>query len=302
MKILITGATGFLGSELSKKFLENGHHLIVMTRNIAKASQKLNYPHIQFCTVFEQIDLNEKIDIIINLAGEPIADKKWTEQQKQEIINSRVNITKELCFFLKKIKKKPQLVINGSAIGWYGFQHDNDLTEESSYQECFSHQLCAAWESEARKIEKLNIPLAIIRTGIVLGAKGGLLKKVLPIFNMNLGGQLGDGSQYMSWIHIDDWLKAVMFIIEKKLSGIFNLTAPHPVTNEEFTNELAVNLSKWAFLNIPSWLLKRIYQDLADELLLGSGKILPGQLQKNDFKFSYEFLDQALKDILKSEI
>lgn len=299
MNILITGGSGFLGQALTSCFLGslNPPNIIWVSQNKRK-TQKLN-PDIQVIDYTDLKTFTQPIDIIINLAGTGIADKRWTAQQKQYLLESRLKPTQAILDFIHHAEVKPKLFISGSAIGWYGNQGDKILDENSSYHTEFAHDLCYQWEHLA-----LTAPIktTIIRTGIVLDTKGaGMLQKLLPVFRLGMGGRLGDGQQIMSWIALADWLRAVYFIMQRHLSGqaiqqIYNLTAPNPVNNAEFTQLLAKYVNRPALLPLPSFILKIMFGEMAT-LLIDGQKVLPKHLIDDGFVFLFP----ELQDLLSTE-
>ena len=199
MKLLVTGGTGFIGSALCSRLLADNHEVVILSR-----SPQLVKAPMQGVSDLSQLNNSQAFDVVINLAGEPIAEKRWSQSQQQQIINSRVAITKQLISYFKGLSTKPELFISGSAIGYYGIgQTDEQIDENSAPDNSFSSQLCQQWEAEARLAQQLGIRTCLLRTGIVLG-HGGALAKMLPLFKLGLGGQIGQGKQWMSWVHLDD--------------------------------------------------------------------------------------------------
>lgn len=301
MKILITGSTGLIGKQLLDHL--KGHHLILLTRNIKKAQLSLNHltlPHVEFVSDLSSFPNFNDIDIIINLAGEPIADKKWTKKQKKKIIQSRCELTQQLSELCLASSTPPSCFISGSAIGYYG-SHDNKSIDESMQVSLpdFTHQVCQEWESKALQAQNDNTRVCILRTGIVLSQSGGALGKMLLPYKLGLGGPIGNGKQYMSWIHIDDMVSAILHLVfEEQSHGIYNITAPHPVTNRVFSQALAGTLQRPHFLFTPKLLIKTILGESA-VLLLDSQRIRPKRLVNEGFKFRYPRIESALKQLLQ---
>lgn len=298
MKILITGGTGLIGSMLCAQL--NAHSLFVLTRN---TDNKLfsGSNHITPISYIEDVDFND-IDAVINLAGEPIAEKRWNEQQKQLIVQSRLGITQSLVSKINNCVNPPSVFISGSAIGYYGRQSPNLLIDES-FEEAFiefSHELCSMWENEALKTNQ-NTRVCILRTGIVLSKDGGALKKLLPSFKLGIGSVVADGRQLMSWIHIQDMVKGIIFLLENSTSnGIFNMTAPNAVNNHEFSKTLAAQLQRPCLLSMPAWVMKLLFGEMADLLIYGQG-VYPKRLLGAGFNFDYPTLDKALNDLLRKK-
>src|SRR6056300_1063930 len=242
MKILITGGTGFIGSNFIKQFPD--HQYIVLARDINRARLILGNKH-QYYSNLDQISPDELIDAIINLAGEPIADKRWTASQKNKLLNSRRQTTQNLVAWIKQANTKPLCFLSGSAIGIYGSSLDNVFTENSTdLGDDFSAQLCGKWEDIAMSANDLT-RVVLLRTGIVLAADGGALKKMLLPFKLGLGGVIGSGQQWMSWIHIEDYLNALELLLHNEsCHGPYNLTAPEPARNTRFVKALASSLNR----------------------------------------------------------
>ena len=298
MKILITGGTGFIGSALIKKLLPQEHQITVLSRNADKVA-KLFADNVTPLTDLQALDVSDHFDIIINLAGAPIFDKRWTAAQKTIIRDSRIQLTQQLIDKIATMQQKPQLLISGSAIGFYGDQGDTELTEQSNSVADFSQQLCADWEQAALQAEQYGVRVCLIRTGLVLGRDGGLLQRMLLPFKLGLGGRIGNGRQWMSWIHLQDWIAiAENMINDNSMQGAYNATAINPVTNLEFSKTLAEVLNRPAFLPLPACVLKRLLGEMS-ELVLGSQKVLPERLLQQGFEFQFSDLRHALSDILK---
>lgn len=294
MNILITGASGFVGKALTTFLAGKNMRVIGLTRN------KATLVHSQ-CKAIEsltEIDNADEIDAIINLAGAPI-DKRWSAKYKRTLINSRVNTTKALYELVKRLKHKPKTILSASAIGYYGNNNSAvELTEDSPFQAGFTHDLCAAWEQEALKLKEFGCNIAVLRLGVVLG-NGGMLKKVLLPFKLGLGGVIGTGAQCFSWVHIDDVINAIWFLLNaQNLSTAYNLTAPNGVTNKQWTKALAKALNRPAFLPMPVFVVRLLFGEMGENLLLGGQNVVPAQLQKQGFQFKYAGLQSALNDIV----
>lgn len=295
MKVLLTGATGFIGQALSRKLLEQEHVVYAWVRDLARAQSGLD-KNVHCFTDLEEIR-DVDIDALINLAGEPIADKRWTVERKQRLLDSRVGVTQHLYDFFSTQKKSPAIVLSGSAIGYYGSQDRQlPLTESSDPVDGFSHTLCQEWEQAAMLFTRLQSRVCLLRTGIVLGKGGGALAKLLPPFRLGLGGPIGNGSQVMSWIHINDWINACLFLLSRsELSGPFNFVSPNPVDNGTFARALARTMRRPAFFRVPCFLLKMMLGD-ASELLCEGQRVIPEKLLFAGYRFEYEHLEQALTD------
>jgi len=292
MNILITGGRGFIGSALTKFFLHQGYNITVLSRNPS------NLQNVRVIESIKQINFDEQIDVIINLAGAPI-NKRWSNVYKKLLISSRVELTHNLIILIKSLKIKPDILINASAIGYYGSQNNKYIDENSSYINDFTHKLCDLWELEAKKAKKLGIRTCITRLGVVLGKNTKTLKEILPIFRLGLGGKIGSGKQFLSWVHLDDVIGVFNFLInDKKQKGIFNLTSPSPVTNYRFTQILGKILNRPTLLTIPTFIIQIIFGEMGEKLLLNGAAVYPNKLLDNGYKFQFKTLELALKNIL----
>lgn len=295
MHILINGGTGFIGSKLCEHFLALGFRVSILTRNIYKANVSKSTTLID--------NLNDKeasYDVIINLAGEPLNKNRWNSRVKKVIYDSRINSTQKIVNYIKTAKVKPKLFISGSAIGYYGSSPSKNFTEDTQPADnSYIHKICADWESAAMKALEYGVRVCIIRTGVVLDKNQGALAEMLTIFKLGLGAQLGDGKQWMSWIHIDDVLGAIDFLVNNvELRGPFNLTSPGSVTNAQFTKKLATAMKRPTFLKLPDFIVKILFGEMGDALLLKGQKVIPYNLIKAGYKFKFPKLHEALKDII----
>lgn len=294
MKILITGGTGFIGSALAKQLAAAKEDVTVLSRSPENVTAICG-AEVKALTGLKNLKAEDSFDVIVNLAGAGIFDARWSEARKQLIRASRIDLTKQLLQAIEKMTVKPKLLISGSAIGYYGNQGDTPLDEQAAPVPDFSQQLCADWENEAMQAEQLGVRVCLIRTGLVLANGGGLLKRMVLPFQLGLGGRLGDGSQWMSWIHREDWIRvAERMMTDDSMRGAYNATAPNPVTNAEFTQVLARCLKRPAFLPVPAWLLKMLLGEMS-ELVLGSQRVLPQRLLAQGFEFQYSELESALR-------
>jgi uncharacterized protein (TIGR01777 family) len=296
--ILVTGATGFIGKTLCRVLLAQGHTLTLLARDFTKAAN-IGGKHLTLIDSLNTLTPDNHFDVIINLAGEPIADKRWTSARKSSLIASRVELTQQLVQWIATAKHKPSVLISGSAIGYYGPQQDAQLNEDGEVVESFSHQLCKDWELAALNAEKFGVRVVLMRTGIVIGRRGGALLKMLSPFSLGLGGQIGNGQQWMSWIHLDDWIGITLkAIATPEISGPINATAPQPVTNKEFTKTLGRALHRPTWMTLPSFAVKALFGDMGQELLLSGQKVLPEKMQKLGYPFKYPKLFPAIEEVI----
>jgi len=300
MKILVTGGTGFIGKALVKTLVGEGHHVTVLSRT-PELVEPLFGPEVFGLGHVDFLAPEMSFEVIVNLAGAPIFDARWSEARKQLIRTSRIVLTEQLVDCIERMSVKPKLLISGSAIGYYGDQGDAELTEESLGCPDFSHRLCADWEAVARRAAQFGVRVCLMRTGLVIAEDGGLLQRMLPPFRLGLGGRLGSGRQWMSWIHRQDWIDiALTMIADESMQGAYNATAPNPVTNREFTCTLARRLHRPALFPAPASVLKCLLGEMS-ELVLGSQRVLPERLLQQGFKFHYPDLDGALRAALAAK-
>ena len=304
MRLLLLGCTGFVGKELVPTLIKQGHELSIVSRkNINNLKINIPLEKIKFLKLNlskKQNWSNENLlnnlknsDGIINLIGEPIADKKWTDIQKEEIEKSRINSTKFLMETLKKNRINPKVIINGSAIGFYGTSLNKEFNENSKSGDDFLANLCKKWEAAASE-KPFFSRLVIFRIGIVLEAEGGALGKMLPVFKIGLGGPIGDGKQWMSWIHRTDLCGLIIkALVDKKFSGVFNAVAPEPVLMKDFSKTLGKCLKRPDLLPVPGNILKFLLGDGA-KLVLEGQKVKSIKLQEKIYKFKYPLLEKAI--------
>jgi len=249
-------------------------------------------------TSLDQVPDDQRFDVVINLAGDPVANSLWSPKKRAEIIASRVDTTRQLVQLIARLDTKPECLISGSAIGWYGLNDDEDLTEDARPHDCFVHEVCASWEHEAGAARQFGVRVVTLRIGLVLGVEGGMLARLLTPFEFGLGGPMGRGKHWMSWIALDDVVRMIAFIIaDKGIDGPVNATAPNPVTNEVFTRALAASLNRPAVLRVPARLLEFALGDLAREALLGGQKVLPEKILNAGFHFLHADIHSSLKTI-----
>lgn len=295
---LVTGGTGFIGKHLIPSLESSGYKVYVKSRTPELFKNDFFFRNVEFYSDYEDID---SVNLVVNLCGENLANKRWTTNQKRKIYNSRIEETVNLVDWMETNKTKPETFISGSAIGFYGDRGDEVLNEQSSHGDLkeFQVKLCNNWEVSAKRAASLGIRTSIIRTSVVLGEDGALPKMLAP-FKLGLGGQLGTGNQWFSWIHIEDQVKAIMHIIENKdLFGIYNLSSPNPVTNAQLTQALSKKLNKKANFKVPAFALKARLGEFAHLLLTGQ-KVIPEALEASGFKFDYPNIKAALDNLIES--
>lgn len=296
MKILITGATGFIGSKLCESLVRDGHEVSIITRNVKKAQSKLMLPlnYIEGDLSKGSIELKEKFDGVINLIGENIGEKRWSTAQKEKILNSRRNTTKNLYDSLSN--NKGSFFIQASAIGYYReSQGDELLNEKSQAGDGFLAEVCQEWEKASLSFKNLFDKYSVVRIGVVLGDDGGLLQKLIPLYRKGLGGVLSSGQQWMSWIHVEDLIGMFKHILNENLEGIYNAVSPSPVQNKLFNKSLAAYVNRPAWFKVPGFVLKLILGEQA-ALALESQRV-SSRIKQSGFKFKFPLLEDALRDI-----
>ncbi len=293
MRILLTGATGFIGCQVGKALVKDGHEVVAMVRDPARVD--LPFPAEIVSWSAPQIP---KVEAVIHLAGESIAGARWSESRKKEILNSRADTTKQLIDLLRKSEVRPLSVICASAVGYYGNRGDEWLSEDSAKGNGFLAEVCESWETATDAFSSVSDRLVQLRIGIVLERFGGALAEILPIFKRGLGGTLGSGKQWMSWIHLEDLVGLMLFALkDTRVTGKWNAVAPQPVTNKDFTRILAATLKCKSFFPVPALGLKLALGEMSD-LLLASQRVKE-KFSSAGYLFRYSSLDAALLAICK---
>lgn len=295
MQILLTGGTGLIGRHLIPPLIEIGHTITVVTRSPERARQLLD-PRVTLWQSLDEHPTLDGFDAVINLAGEPIADKRWTNAQKQRLCQSRWRITQRLVEMIHDSKQPPAIFLSGSAVGFYGDTGDEVVTEEDAPHNEFTHELCAKWEEIALQAQSSHTRVCLLRTGVVLAPNGGMLSKLLPLFRLGLGGPLGNGRQYLAWIHIGDMVNAIIWLLDNPLQGPFNMVAPYPVRNARFTQLLGEAVKRPAILRVPARVISLMMGESA-ALVLGGQNALPRRLEQAGFGFRWFQLEDALQDV-----
>lgn len=298
MNILITGGTGFIGEELRMILLKEGHNLIIVSRNPEKHESE-NAKNQRFISWDHDltIAMNEA-DAVINLAGENLFGSRWTDEIKKRIYDSRIESTRQLVDAMREADSKPEVFVSASASGIYGDRGDEVITESAELADDFLADVCRDWEQEAQKAEEFGVRVANPRIGIVLEKGGGALAKMLTPFEFFVGGPIGDGDQYMSWVHRADLCEALIYPLKNdEISGPYNVNAPNPVTMNEFAKTLGRVINRPSLFKVPEFALKMVLGEAAKPVL-SSARMQPKKLQVAEFEFQYEELEVALADIL----
>ncbi|MGB0748054.1 MAG: TIGR01777 family oxidoreductase [Magnetospiraceae bacterium] len=296
--ILIAGGTGFIGRRLAAALITAGHDVTLYVRSPARM-QGLPAPY-RLVTNLNQISADSRFDAVINLAGEPLADGLWTRQKRRRILRSRLTVTRDLVALIRRLHQTPPVFVCSSAIGFYGLQGDDILDETGIGTPCFTREVCVRWERAARRAEATGTRVVRLRTGLVLGAEGGLLSRLLVPFEWGLGGPIGSGRQWMSWIHRDDLVRLIVhLLVTPTLAGPVNGTAPIPLRNQDFTDALGHALHRPAWLPLPAAPLRWALGDFAEELLLSGQRVVPNAALTSGFRFTYPEIDGALVEIVR---
>jgi len=299
MNILLSGGTGLIGRALCQHWLNEGHRLWVWSRSPGRVAQRCGQ---QVTGVGALEDVSQiPFDAVVNLAGAPIADRPWTGSRRALLWNSRIGLTEELVEWFSRREQKPAVLVSGSAVGWYGDGGERPLSEsDAPVTEDFASQLCGAWERAALRAEALGMRVVLVRTGLVLAPRGGFLQRLRPLFSLGLGGRQGSGRQWMPWIHLDDQIALIDFLLKQPdASGPYNACAPQPVRNADFARAFARSLGRPAVLPVPALALKLGLGELSG-LILGGQRAVPSRVQATGFRFRFDSLDAALADLRKT--
>lgn len=300
MNILIFGGTGLIGQALCRHAMLNNHMPIVVSRHPDKHNSPykvISFPDIAQPSIQRLFSGDYAV---VNLTGAGIADEKWSDERKVVLRNSRIDFLSRIELFLQQAPQEPQVIVQASAIGYYGDTGDASVNETVGCGKGFLADLSAEWEARFNDLALEETRPVIIRTGVVLSKLGGMLPRVMAPFKLGLGGYVGSGKQYLSWIHIEDHVRAILFLIENVYArGVFNLTAPNPVTMKTFAKSLGKALRKPALFPVPGWALKLIYGQLAQETMLQGAKVYPEKLLNHEFEFIFDDINLALKNILR---
>lgn len=303
MNVLVFGGTGFVGRNLIDELLDNGYRLFLVTRNYQNTVNRLgNKVHViewDNNSPLNAIDELPEIDVVINLAGESIGNRRWSKSVKQEIIASRVRTTRAIVTAINNYTFQPKVLVNASAVGYYGPSSDDKITESGEAGQDFLAQVCREWESEAYKVENDFTRVITIRIGVVLGKEGALNRMMVP-FKFFMGGPLGTGKQWLSWIHIKDLTGMIRFIIEhQELAGPINATAPEPESMKNFCHVLGDVMNRPSWLPVPEWILKIVLGQMAEMLIHGQ-QAVPKKISEAGFEFQFPTLRAALEDAVEN--
>ena len=295
MHCLITGGTGFIGSALCSRLAAEGHTLTVLSRYPGRAVRVLP-PGTRCIRAVAELGAAERVDAVVNLAGEPIAAARWSPARKRILAASRIDLTRDLVDWIARAAQRPAVLLSASAIGFYGDQGDTVLMEESLPHVEYQHELCRDWEAAALRAETLGVRTAVLRIGLVVGRDGGFLQRMLPPFLLGLGGPVGHGRQWMSWVHRDDVLGMILWLLAREdLRGVFNATAPAPVTSRDFATALGAVLHRPAVLPVPAPVLRLAFGEMSTLLLTGQ-RVVPARAEREGYRFRFADIRSALAE------
>jgi uncharacterized protein (TIGR01777 family) len=303
-KVIVTGATGFIGKALCFRLEREGYKVVALSRNPERGqrlfSSQATVARWNGANASDWREYAEGAHAIINLAGENIGSGRWTSQRKQAILQSRLDAGKAVVEAVESASVKPRVVVQASAVGFYGSRGSDIIDEFSSPGEGFLAEVAKEWEQSTHDAESFGVRRVVIRSGVVLGAEGGALLQLLKPFRFFAGGPLGSGQQWFSWIHIEDEVNAILFLLKKEdLKGVFNLSAPHPFLQKDFVRILGKIMRRPSWFPTPGFGLRMILGEMAEEMLLVSQRVTPKRLLEAGYRFLYPEAEHALKDILK---
>jgi uncharacterized protein (TIGR01777 family) len=301
-KVLIAGATGLLGTALAASCARDGLTVAALVRDVGRAAQRLPGATLHAWDATKgppPADAFEGVDVVVNLMGEPVAARRWSDAQKQRLRDSRVGATRALVEGLRARAKRPRVLVQGSGAGYYGDRGDDILTETSTSGAGFLAELAREWEAEADKATQLGVRVVVLRSGVVLSRAGGFLDKLLPPFKLGLGGRVGTGRQWLPWIHLDDEIGLLRHAMANpSIAGALNAVAPEPVTNAEFAAALGRALGRPTVMVAPAFALRlALGKELVDEVLLASQRVMPVRTLETGYKFVQPLLEPALRDL-----
>lgn len=293
MRILFTGGTGFIGSAVTKALLSGGNEVVILSRQ--------GHDERAGCRIIRSLDevgQTEELDAVINLAGASLAARRWTSAYKREIVDSRLHTTRQVINLLARLNRPPEVLLSASAIGFYGHHGDERLRESSAVIPGFAQALCNDWEAVALEAQPLGVRVCLLRLGVVLDGGGGALAEMTKSFRLGIASWLGTGKQWLSWVHREDVVRAILFLQSRNyLQGPFNLTSPGPVTGRDFCKALKAHHRTFIQSAVPAPVMRALVGEMADELLLRGQRVLPERLQEAGFDFAYSDLGSALESI-----
>jgi uncharacterized protein len=303
--VIVTGATGFIGRALCRRLIETGYDVAVLTRDRNRAKPVFGDRALVVewdgRTAAGWRELASRSEAVVNLAGENIGAGRWTKERRSRILESRLQAGRAVVDGLRLASPRPRTLIQASAIGFYGPRDDEEIDEASPSGEGFLAEIVRAWEESTREAESLGVRRAIIRSGLVLHRGGGVLPRFILPFKFFVGGKLGSGEQWISWVHRDDEIEAIRYLLRRPdLSGVFNVVAPAPVRMKEFTHALGRAMKRPSLFSVPAFVLRWIWGAMAEETILSGQRVLPKSLLREDFRFLYPELELALRRIIKS--
>jgi uncharacterized protein (TIGR01777 family) len=303
-KVIVTGATGFIGKALCFRLEKEGYQVVALSRRPEKGKKlfgsQTTMARWDGANASEWLEYADGAHAIVNLAGENIGSGRWTSQRKQAILQSRLDAGKAVVEAVELASVKPRVVVQASAVGFYGSRGNDMIVESSSPGEGFLAAVAEEWEESTHAVESFGVRRVIVRSGVVLGAEGGALLQLLKPFRLFAGGPLGSGRQWFSWIHIEDEVNAILFLLKKEdLTGVFNLSAPHPLPQKDLARLLGKILRRPSWFSTPGFMLRTILGEMAEEMLLVSQRVTPKRLLEAGYRFLYPEAEHALKDILK---
>ena len=303
MRVIITGGSGFIGSKLTEKFITLGHEIIILSRNPSNTrlsiSQEIKFERWDGSTAQGWGNLVNQNTAIINLAGENLSTGRWSSLRKKKIIDSRVNAGKAIVNAIQLAEEKPKVLIQASAVGYYGVHQDEQIEESQPAGNDFLSDVCTKWEASTSEVEEYGIRRVILRTGLVLDAEKGALPRLALPFKFFVGGKIGSGKQYIPWIHIQDEIQAINFLLKEETAhGAYNLCAPNPVNNAEFAKTLGKIMERPSIFPVPPIAMKILFGEMSTVILEGQ-RAIPDRLQEAGFEFNFPILEDALKNILR---
>lgn len=302
MRVVVAGGSGLIGRKLIDSLLQAHHEVTLISRTPEKVMKYFTGVYARFWdtkNITALTDILDGTDAVINLTGESIASKRWTQIQKERILGSRIESTQAIFGAIRHSQRKPLVLLNASAVGYYGNVPEGEVTESAPQGTGFLADVCSLWESEALKVQEFGVRVVLLRTGIVLDKQGGALQNILRPFRFFIGGPLGSGRQWFPWIHLQDEVSAILFAMENEhITGSLNLAAPESVRMTDFCRTLGRILHRPSWMRVPAWTLKLMLGEMAEPLLLHGQKMIPQKLIDAGFQFQFPKLEDALRDLL----